>query len=103
MTNPYHMPSFSNPGQTPVAGGSFLNVVYTATGAEGTDFMVPILGSMNDDLYSVYWSPMGVASVPVPDLPNALLTDRTQTAFRVLVSAPLTAGDKLTFLLVEAS
>jgi len=98
-----HMPSYANPGVIPSGNAALVNVVYVATGAEGTDFMVPIGATMRDALYGVYWSPMGVTFVPVPDLPNAIGTDRTTATFRVLVSAPLTAGDKLAFLVVEAA
>lgn len=99
-----HMPSFSNPGQVPSGQATLINVVYTITGLEtngGLDFMVPIGGALGDLNYGVYPANNGVASTPLGlDLPNALSTDRTVTAFRVLLPAPQTVGDKLAFLIV---
>lgn len=98
-----HMPSYANAGVIPSGNAALVNVTYVATGIEGTDFMVPIGATMKDVLYGVYWSPKGVVSIPFPDLPDAIPSDRTTTAFRVLTSAQLTAGDKLAFLIVEAA
>lgn len=79
-------------------------VNYIATGAEGTDFNVAIGVVMANDSYGLVWAPAGMSGnlVPVADLPNILAGDRTTTQFRVIVSNNLTAGDKLTFILLGA-
>lgn len=85
-----------NEGLAGGSGGVVTN--YVATGAEGTDFMVTLSQEMDNDDYGLVWSPAGVASVPVLDLPNLLAGDRTTTQFRVTLAAALTAGDQLTFV-----
>ena len=76
-------------------------VTYTATGAEGTDFSVTIGTTMASDDYDVFPAAKGVSSVPIIDCPDTLGTDRTTTAFRVLTSDVLTAGEKIAFLVVQ--
>lgn len=88
---------------TPPSGGGQANTNYVitnyvATGAEGTDFMVDLSVAMLNDTYGLVWAPAGVAAIPVLDLPNIAAGDRTTTQFRVLLAAPLTNGDKLTFI-----
>lgn len=78
-----------------------LTVDYVATGAEGSDFNVPIGATLVNDTYQVFWAPKGVTMIPVVDLPNTLAGDRTTTTFRVITSASLTAGDTLSFLVFE--
>jgi hypothetical protein len=75
-------------------------VNYVATGAEGTDFFVSIGVVMANDSYGLVWSPAGMSNnlIPAVDLPNIAANDRTTTQFRVVTSAALTAGDKLTFM-----
>lgn len=97
-----HMPSFSNPNVIPSGSATIVLVQYTATGTEGADFMCPIGTTLVDTTYGVTWSPAGVAAVPFVDLPNKLLTDRTTSAFRVLLNAPLTLGDQLEFTVIHA-
>lgn len=92
-----HMPTSASP--TGGSGsGSRAKVVYTATGVEGTDFVVPIGATLDDNAYAVLWAPSGVTNIPVPDFPSAP-GDRTTTQFRVKTADVLTAGDKLTFVL----
>ena len=75
---------------------------YTATGLEGSDFSVAISGAaLPTDVYELYWAPKGVAQIPVVDLPDTLVGDRTTTTFRVITSANLTAGDILSFLIFQ--
>ena len=87
------------------AGGvvfSHRTVTYTATGSEGTDFMVSIGATLSSDSYTVLWSPRGVVeSVPIIDLPNSAGSDRTTTQFRVTAASDLTAGDVLVFVILE--
>jgi hypothetical protein len=78
------------------------SVDYRATGAEGTDFMVTIGVTLPNDVYGVYWAPKGVSMIPVVDLPDRRVGDRTTTQFRVITSAALTAGDTLSFLIFQA-
>lgn len=91
-----HMPTSATPASTATAGGYV--VTYTASGVEGTSFLVPIGATLNVDTYEIVWSAKGVTSVPVLDLPDTL-PDRTTTYFRVNTADVLTAGDKLTFVL----
>jgi len=89
---------------TPSSGGggpspsNYITTNYVATGLEGTDFMVTLSTPMLNDTYGLLWSPAGVVAIPVIDLPNIAAGDRTTTQFRVLLAAPLTAGDQLTFV-----
>lgn len=92
-----HMPTFDNPQNLAVG---HLVVSYVATGAEGMDFAVPIGRTLSGVTYAVLWAPSGVTNLPIADLPNGV-GDRTTTQFRVTTAAPLTAGDKLTFVIFE--
>jgi hypothetical protein len=95
-----HMPTSAQPDSVPTVGG--LVVTYTATGTEGTSFLVPIGITVNSSDYEIIWSARGVSSVvPVIDLPDAV-GDRTTTYFRVNCADVLTAGDQLTFVLFGA-
>lgn len=98
--SPYpHMPNnVSPPSGLPAVGGVW--VTYVASGSEGEDFQVPIGTTMPNATYDVIETPMGLAAIPAIDLPNGA-GDRTTTTFRVLTNGPLTAGDKLRFLLAE--
>ena len=78
------------------------SVDYTATGAEGTDFMVAIGETLSNDVYEIYWAPKGVSMIPVVDLPDKRAGDRTTTHFRVITSAALTKGDILSFLIFQS-
>lgn len=99
---PYpHMPA----GAQPIASTfSSRPVTYTATGAEGVDFNVPIGYTMADTTYAVVWASGGGTSgaganqssgVPIVDMPIA---SRTTTTFRVVLGQALAAGDKLQFV-----
>lgn len=78
-------------------------VTYTATGSEGTDFMVSIGSTLANDTYEVgFFGAKGAAIIPaVWDFPNAVAGDRTTTQFRVLIPAALTAADVFVFEIVE--
>jgi hypothetical protein len=92
-----HMPSSEQPsGATGTSSG--IVITYTATGAEGTSFLVPIGQTLNGTSYEIVWSSNGVGSVPVLDLPD---TDKSTTQFRVNLADVLTAGDKLVFVLFQ--
>lgn len=96
-----HMPSITS-GATITTVGTVVParvVSYTATGSEGTDFMVPIGTALPADDYDVgFFGAAGAASIPaVWDFPNALAGDRTTTEFRVLVPSVLSAGDVFKF------
>jgi hypothetical protein len=97
VPNPFWVGSF-----VPGGGGTVPPriVNFVATGGE-QDFMVNIGGApMVNDNYGLLWSPAGTPSaIPVLDLPNVLAGDRTTTQFRVETLIPLSAGDKLTFVL----
>lgn len=87
-------------------GPGFLNPViftYTVTGLEPdpTDFMVPLPAARADDDYLVIWSGNGMENLVAADFPDIVAGDRTNAAFRAVWSAPLTAGDVLTFLVAN--
>lgn len=75
-------------------------ITYAVTGTEGTDFIVPIGATLASDEYSILWSPAGLTTIPLLDLP-AGPANRTTTGFRVLVAGALTTGDTLTFFVFE--
>lgn len=98
---PYpHMPTGGS-----VAGTLYRSVIvnYVGTGLEGSDFLVPIGATMADTAYAVTVASAGGSSgdgtqtsgVEVVDMPIA---SRTTTQFRVVLGAPLAAGDKLQFV-----
>jgi hypothetical protein len=76
-------------------------VTYTATGSEGTNFMVPIGATLSADTYALLYAPSDVTNVPVLSLPTASGSDRTTTQFRVTTADSLTAGDVLIFVILE--
>lgn len=96
-----HMPTSADPGSGGAGNLGGRVVRYTATGAEGVDFFVPIGTTLGADDYEVVLSPQLVAAFPVFDLPNEVAGDRTTTQFRVRLAAALAAGDKLVFLLFQ--
>lgn len=106
-----HMPSYGSAGSNCDSGctGAPRLVPYTATGAEGVDFFVPIVDddgdpvTLADDEYEVgFFGARGAAMIPaVWDFPNAVAGDRTQTQFRVLVPDVLSAGDVFLFEIVS--
>lgn len=97
---PMHMPTSASPsGGDGDLGGRVVR--YTATGSEGVDFFVPIGTTLGADDYEISFSPQSMAAVPAYDFPNEVAGDRTTTQFRMRISAPLTAGDKLVFLLFQ--
>jgi hypothetical protein len=100
---PYpHMPAGVFPPVT--SGMQTFSVDYTATGTEGTDFDVQIGQVMADTTYSVVPANAGGTSgdgtessgVYTPEIPNA---GRGLGQFRVLIGAPLVAGDVLKFVI----
>ncbi len=74
------------------------SVSYTATGSEDTNFVVNFAPAMGSANYKVWWAPAGVAAIPSPDFPTGA-GNRTVSSFRVLLAAPLNAGDALVFFL----
>ncbi len=91
------MPTTAQPGGTSGTLGGRV-VSYTATGIEGTSFLVPIGGTMPSATYAITWAPDDVTNVPVPAFPNGV-GDRSTTYFRVATADVLTAGDVLTFVI----
>lgn len=92
----YGIQDWSDPGGG--SGSTLAVVTYTATGTEGTSFLVPIGQTLNDANYEVVWSSNGVDNVPVLDLPD---TDKSTTNFRVTVADVLTAGNKFVFVIFQ--
>lgn len=96
-----HMPRYGRSGSVTTVGTvtPARIVSYTATGSEGVDFMVPIGVTLPNDSYDVgFFGAAGAAIIPaVWDFPNAVAGDRTATQFRVLIPAPLQAGDVFKF------
>ena len=100
-----HMDYGTSTGESCADGlcaGSPRIITYTATGSEGTDFMVDIGTTLAADTYEVgLFGIAGAANFPILDFPNALAGDRTTTQFRVMSAATLTLGDIIKFQLVE--
>jgi hypothetical protein len=97
-----HMGSSGADCQSGAGCGSSRIVTYTATGSEGSSFMVSIGTTLSNDDYAVLWAPSGVQNIPLLDLPNALAGDRTTTQFRVTIGGEaLAAGEVLTFVIFE--
>ena len=92
-----HMPITPDLEPQPIL---FVAVVYTATGSEGTDFMVSIGRTMADTSYVVLETAATVAAVPSLEVPRA---GQTTTQFEVVINGPLTAGDLLTFLVIQGA
>jgi hypothetical protein len=95
-----HMPTTDGPVASEVGGTVIAVVTYTATGTEGTSFLVPIGSTLSTPDYEITWSPRGVVNTPVLDLPDGV-GDRTTTYFRVYAADVLTVGDQLVFVLFE--
>ncbi len=95
-----HMPNSDQPSSVSGTGGGLV-VEYTATGVEGTSFLVSIGQTVNNDTYKIGYSPQGVTNVPIVDLPQGV-GDRTTTQFRVNLADVLTAGEVLLFVLFGA-
>jgi hypothetical protein len=74
---------------------------YTATGAEGSDFMVPLPAARGNDTYSVQAQCAGVTSILGIDCPDLLAGDRTTTQFRVITTGAVTAGDQFDFIVTD--
>ena len=70
-------------------------VVFTATGGEN-DFNVSLPSSRANNTYFVGPALGGVTGVVGIDIPSGV-GDRTTTQFRVVTTAPLTAGDRIEF------
>lgn len=85
-----------------VSGTGGIIVNYTATGTEGTSFMVPIGQTLSSANYTITMATEGVSNVPFADFPQGV-GDRTTTQFRCNTVADLTAGDKLVFVLFMES
>jgi hypothetical protein len=76
---------------------------YTATGAEGSDFMVTLPVAQGTDDYIIVASLSDAPAIYGMRFPNALAGDRTTTQFRVITTAALTAGDVIEFRVVDPS
>lgn len=84
---------------------AFFAVNYTGTGSEGTDFTVSLGTTMSDTNYAIAYASAGgtngdgtqTSGMEVVDMPVAA---RTTTTFRVVLGAPMAAGDKLQFLIL---
>lgn len=74
------------------SSGSTLKFIYTATGAEGADFVVPFPSALATTNYAAHVGGAGLAAFMLFDVPAA---NYAVGQIRVLSSAPLTAGDKL--------
>lgn len=68
---------------------------YTATGAEGSDFVIPLPATRVDDNYVPQVTCGGVDASLTFDCPDLISSDRTTSQFRVIASAALQAGDRL--------
>lgn len=77
-------------------GGSLTQVfTYVCTGAEGSDFFIPLPAARPDDNYVPQVTCGGVSEITVADLPDLVALDRTTTQFRVIATADVQLGDRL--------
>lgn len=84
--------------------GSLKNVQafqYVATGAEGSDFSVPLPAGRANDLYQLQCTQGDVTVIVAYQFPNLLVGDRTTTQFRMVTSAAVSAGDTFMFLVYD--
>lgn len=82
-------------------GGGTRIVTYTATGAEGTEFDVPIGATLALATYNVgFFAINGSVTLPACNFPTGG-SNRTTTTFRVEVAVAPTAGDVWQFQIVE--
>ncbi len=70
---------------------------YVATGAEGSDFNVPLPLARSNDTYLVECTQADMTFLLAYNFPNALVGDRTTTQFRMVTSLVVTAGDTFMF------
>ncbi len=90
----------------PAAGGGSSGVAqevfrFTATGAEGSDFMVNLPVARAVDTYKVFGQLAGVTLIFGMDCPDILVGDRTTTQFRVVTTGAVAAGDQIDFLVTD--
>jgi hypothetical protein len=78
-------------------GGLTQNFTYIATGAEGSDFNVPLPAARLNDDYVVMATLGGVSVLFAFDCPDLIAGDRTTAQFRMVTSVALTAGDRIDF------
>jgi hypothetical protein len=83
------------------SSGNPQNFTYVATGAEGSDFFVPLPLARTNDTYLIYWALADVTSILSLQLPNTVAGDRTTVQFRVVTTAAVTAGDTFMFYVVD--
>lgn len=93
---------FSNPpfvirGAGGGGGGGATDQVFTyvCTGAEGSDFFIPLPAARADDNYVPQVTCGGVSEVTVADHPDLVALDRTTLQFRVITTADVQLGDRL--------
>lgn len=77
--------------------GEAQRFTFTAAGGEGSDFTVTLPTAMSTDDYVVIGTLNSVAVIFGFNCPDTLAGDRTTTAFRVITTTALTAGDKIDF------
>lgn len=68
---------------------------YVCTGAEGSDFFIPLPAARPDDDYVPQVTCGGVAEILTFDVPDLVALDRTTTQFRVVASSAVQLGDQL--------
>lgn len=78
--------------------GNAMRFTYTATGAEGMAFTVPLPAARDDATYLVWVNQADVDAAMVITCPS---TGRTVNDFPVETSAPLVAGDELEFFVAD--
>lgn len=74
---------------------------FTATGAEGSDFVVLLPAPRASDVYHVEATLAGAALIYGIDCPDILAGDRTTLQFRVVTTFPVTAGDQFDFVVLD--
>lgn len=74
---------------------------YVATGAEGSDFNVPLPIARANDTYLIQCTLGDVTLILAYQFPNTLVGDRTTTQFRVVTTAAVSAGDTFMFFIED--
>lgn len=74
---------------------------YAATGTETADFFVDLPAARASGDYLVQATSAGTTAAVMIDCPSQLVTDRTTTQFRVLLSAPPSVNDRFEFCITD--
>jgi hypothetical protein len=75
---------------------------YTATGAEGSDFFVPLPAARANDSYIITAALVNASTIYGFRFPDASIPDRKTTEFRMITTVALTAVDAFDFRVIDS-